>query len=324
VVQAEDEIAALGMVVGASFGGVPAMTATSGPGLSLMTEMLGLSSMAELPAVIVDCQRAGPATGMPSRTEQSDLDHAIYGGHGDFPRVVLGVYDVVHAREAMAKAFRISETWQIPVLVLSDAYIAQRRQIRDATPTPAPPPGRAVWKPGDGPARFQLDLEHGVTPFRVPGTPGGTYLAAGIEHTEEGYPTADTQLHQHMNAKRFRKLTAVAAETGDWCRELGRPGAPRGIIAWGSHYGLLREWVRDHPEYTVFLPEILHPFPVAALRRWLDARQDAVVLELNFQGQFHRYLGTLLDMGGVRSLRRSGGAPLGRRELERMLQEARS
>ncbi len=131
VVQAEDEMAALGMVLGSSFGNVPAMTATSGPGLSLMTEMMGLSSMAEIPAVIVDCQRAGPATGMPSRMEQSDLYHAIYGGHGDFPRVVLGAFDVVHSRDVMHRAFDLSEKYLLPVIVLSDAYIAQRRQIRD-------------------------------------------------------------------------------------------------------------------------------------------------------------------------------------------------
>src|SRR5512144_3159902 len=111
VVQAEDEIAALGMVLGASFGGTPAMTATSGPGLSLMTEMMGLASMAEIPAVIVDCQRGGPATGMPSRTEQADVNHAIYGGHGDFPRVVFGVYDAVHAYDVMFRAFQVAERW---------------------------------------------------------------------------------------------------------------------------------------------------------------------------------------------------------------------
>lgn len=323
VVQAEDEIAALGMVLGASFGGVPAMTATSGPGLSLMTEMLGLSSMAELPAVIVDCQRAGPATGMPSRTEQSDLDHAIRGGHGDFPRVVLGAFDVVHAREVMRKAFEVSETWQLPVVVLSDAYIAQRRQIRDPVLALTDPPRRAVWQATDAPARFQLGLEHGVSPFRVPGTAGGTYLAAGIEHTPEGFPTADTTLHQEMNAKRFRKLESVARETGDWYRTLGDPQAPLGIIAWGSQYGLLREWVRDHPEYQAFLPEILHPFPADALRGWLAARRWACVVELSFQGQFHRHLSELVDVSRVPSLRRSGGVPLSRTELQRLLEEVR-
>ena len=321
IVQAEDEIAALGMVLGASFGGVPAMTATSGPGLSLMTEMTGLSAMAELPAVIVDCQRAGPATGMPSRTEQSDLNHAIYGGHGDFPRVVLGAFDVVHARAVMGKAFHLAEKYQLPVLVLSDAYIAQRRQIRDATQPMPKAQGRQRWKPGDGPARFAFDGPHGVVPFRVPGTPGGTYLAAGIEHTEEGNPTADTAIHQRMNTKRFRKLDAIAAETSDWYRVLGDPDAWRGIVAWGSQYGLLREWTLAHPEYRVFLPEILHPFPLEALRRWLEPLHWAGVLELSYQGQFHRYLSGLLPFERVASLSRSGGAPLSIDDLSAMLRE---
>ena len=321
IVQAEDEIAALGMVLGASFGGVPAMTATSGPGLSLMTEMTGLAAMAELPVVIVDCQRAGPATGMPSRTEQSDLNHAIYGGHGDVPRVVLGVFDVVHARDVMDKAFHLAERYQLPVLVLSDAYIAQRRQIRAAAGARPAPAGRARWQAGDGPARFALDGEHGVVPFRVPGTPGGTYLAAGIEHTELGYPTADTSVHQRMNAKRFRKLEAIAAESADWFRVLGRPDAPRGLVAWGSQYGVLREWTLAHPEYQVFLPEILHPFPLEALRRWLAPLAWAGTIELSFQGQFHRYLSSLLPFDQLRSFARSGGVPLSLTELTAMLEE---
>lgn len=320
VVQAEDEIAALGMVLGASFGGVPAMTATSGPGLSLMTEMLGLSSMAELPAVIVDCQRAGPATGMPSRTEQSDLFQAVFGGHGDFPRAVLGVFDVVHAREAMGKAIHLSETYQLPVLVLSDAYIAQRRQIRDLPIGHAPQSLRRKWTPADGMARFNLDGAHGVNAFRVPGTPGGTYPAAGIEHSPEGQPTSDTRMHHDMNAKRFRKLDAIAAETAGWFRTLGRDGAPHGVVAWGSQYGVLREWVEAHPEWRVFLPEILHPFPLEAFRAWSVGLASGAVVELSFQGQLHRYLSGLTDLSRFRSLGRSGGVPLSSPELAHMLE----
>lgn len=320
LVQAEDEIAALGMTIGASFGGVPSMTATSGPGLSLMTEMMGLSSMAEIPVVIVDCQRAGPATGMPSRTEQSDLYHAVYAGHGDFPRAVLGVFDVVHAREVMQKAFHLSETYQLPVLVLSDAYIAQRRQIRDPIVPRTEHHERLLWSPESGPARFDLTGEQGVSPFRVPGTPG-TYLAAGIEHTPEGSPTADTAMHQEMNAKRFRKLDAVAHETRGWFRLIGQLDAPRGIVAWGSQYGILREWVERHPEYRVFLPEIVHPFPLGALDEWRRGLSDLSIIELSYQGQFHRYLAGLTDLTGVRSIARSGGVPLTLTELTRLLTE---
>ena len=322
VIQAEDEIAAMGMVLGASFGGVPSMTATSGPGLSLMTEMIGLSSMAELPAIIVDCQRAGPATGMPSRTEQSDLYHAVYGGHGDFPRAVLGVFDVVHGRDIMYKAMLLSERYQLPVLVLSDAYIAQRRQIRDAETTQRPAPQRERWSDGGGPARFDLTSSHGVNAFRVPGDPGGTYLAAGIEHNQEGFPTADTTTHHRMNQKRFRKLEGIAVETRDWFRTLGKADAPRGIVAWGSEYGLLCEWCVAHPDYRVFLPEIIHPFPLEAFEAWRRGLESLAVVELNFQGQFHRYLSSLTDLRGVHRVTRSGGTPMTAAELDRFLKEA--
>ena len=322
VVQAEDEIAAMGMVLGASFGGTPAMTATSGPGLSLMTEMIGLSSMSELPAVIVDCQRAGPATGMPSRTEQADLYHAVYGGHGDFPRAVLGAFDVVHAREVMYKAVLLSEKYQLPVLVLSDGYIAQRRQIRDPLPESPPPPVRTVWTE-NGPSRFDLDGEHGVNPFRVPGTPGGTYLAAGLEHTADGNPTADTATHQRMNEKRFRKLPAIADETRDWYRTLGASAAPQGIVAWGSQYGILREWVMSHPEYRVFLPEAIHPFPLEGFEAWRRGLETLRVLELSYQGQFLRYLSSITDLRGAISVARSGGVPLTTTELQQLLTEVK-
>ena len=320
LVQAEDEISALGMVVGASFGGVPSMTATSGPGLSLMTEMMGLASMAEIPAIIVDCQRAGPATGMPSRTEQSDLFHAVFGGHGDFPRAVLGVFDVVHARDVMFRAFELAENYQLPVLVLSDAYVAQRRQIRDAVVDRRDRPQRHRWSsPADGPTRFSLTIDQPANPFRVPGTPGGTYMAAGIEHTEEGNPSADPVTHQRMSEKRFRKLESIAADTRTWVRTLGRADAPRGIVAWGSMYGVLQEWAAEHPEYRVFMPEIIHPFPLEAFSAWRKGLKDTSTVELSFQGQLHRYMAGLTDMTAVRSIARSGGLPMSKRELAELL-----
>jgi 2-oxoglutarate ferredoxin oxidoreductase subunit alpha len=322
VVQAEDEIAALGMVLGASFGGRMAMTATSGPGLSLMTEMMGLSSMAELPAVIVDCQRAGPATGMPSRTEQADLWHALYAGHGDFPRCVLGVFDVVHAHEMTNRAFRLAEAYQLPVLVLSDAYIAQRTEAHDPVPAPGVVTARRTWQTGDPPRRFAIvDGDKGVGAFHVPGTVEGTYMAAGIEHTLEGNPTADGATHHAMNAKRFAKLDAIAAETRNWVRRLGPDGARRGIVAWGSQYGMLREWLPRHPDYRAFLPEILDPFPIAAFEEWACGLEWIAVVELSFQGQLHRHLAGLTDLRGALRVARSGGMPLTCADLSRLLGE---
>jgi 2-oxoglutarate ferredoxin oxidoreductase subunit alpha len=230
------------------------------------------------------------------------------------------VFDVVHARTAMSRALHLSETYQLPVLVLSDAYIAQRRQILEPPAENGPRTFRRRWTPDDGPARFDLAGEKGINAFRVPGTAGGTYPAAGIEHTPEGLPTADTTMHQRMNAKRFAKLDALAAETAGWYRTLGRDGASRGLVAWGSQYGLLREWVAAHPDWRVFLPEILHPFPLAAFESWRRGLERAAVVELSFQGQFHRHLAGLTDARGLERLGRSGGVPITLRELAQLLE----
>jgi pyruvate/2-oxoacid:ferredoxin oxidoreductase alpha subunit len=125
-----------------------------------------------------------------------------------------------------------------------------------------------------------------------------------------------------MNEKRFRKLAAIAEETRDWYRTLGSADAPRGLVAWGSQYGLLREWVAARPEYRVFLPEILFPFPIEAFEKWRVGLTTMAVVELSFQGQFYRYLSSLTDLRGARSVTRSGGVPLTSSELDQLLTEA--
>ena len=304
------------------------MTATSGPGLSLMTEMMGLSSMAEIPAVIVDCQRAGPATGMPSRTEQSDLWHAVFAGHGDFPRVVLGVFDVVHAHEVTNKAFRIAEAYQLPVLVLSDAYIAQRTEMHD----PVPPARAGAAAGGRGTRATRRSASRSSTSstasgaFRVPGTagrhvPGGRHRAhaRGQPHRRR----RDAPPHEHQALRASSTPSPRRRATG--CALLGPPEATRGIVAWGSQYGMLREWLPRHPEYRAFLPEILHPFPLERVRgvaRRVSSR--LAVVELSFQGQFHRYLSGLTDLRGARRHRALAAAmPLTWADLSRLLGEER-
>jgi pyruvate/2-oxoacid:ferredoxin oxidoreductase alpha subunit len=123
-----------------------------------------------------------------------------------------------------------------------------------------------------------------------------------------------------MNSKRFAKLDALAAETAGWCRTFGRDGAPFGLVAWGSQYGLLREWVAAHPEWRVFMPEILHPFPLAAFETWRKGLERAAVLELSFQGQFHHHLAGLTDVHDFARIGRSGGVPITLRELARLLE----
>lgn len=326
VMQAEDEISAIGMLVGASYGGLASMTATSGPGLSLMTEILGLSSIAEIPLVIVDCQRAGPSTGLPSKTEQSDLWHSMYGGHGDFPRVLLAPTSAKDCFETIFRAFYCAENYQLPVIVLSDALIAQRSEIIDAVETASFPKFKRLTAEPEGDyLRFDLNSflsENGcgVSAVAIPGTPCGMHSIAGIEHTEKGTPSAEGLNHEKMNQKRFKKMEAIAKESADWVTITGQIEAPHALIAWGSTRGAVEELIARRPDLALFVPAILNPFPVEALKNFLKGRKSVTVVEMNFQGQLFHHLKAIgaIPEQSV-SACRSGGIPFQVDEIERML-----
>ncbi len=290
VVQAEDEIAAIGMVLGASFAGVKAMTASSGPGIDLMTEFLGLASMAEVPCVIVDCQRAGPSTGMPTKTEQSDLRHAISGGHGDAPRIVMALTSVEDAFYGIIRAFNYAVRCQVPVIVLSDQYLAQRTAtVRK--PDVSRVPVEEVAKPGG----VDLNLYRryrvtgsGVSPMTFPGTKGGGYSATGIEHDENCELSYEPANHREMSEKRWRKIKLIL-QGPDLFRRYGPLDAEVGIVGWGSSEGVIREAVAmaGAKGYRVaaFHPKILHPMP-NELGDFIRSVKTVVVPELNLTGQF--------------------------------------
>ena len=187
MLQAEDEIAGIGAVVGASFAGKKAMTATSGPGMSLKSEMLGLATIAELPLVCVNVQRGGPSTGIPTKSEQADLFQAAFSAHGDAVRPVLAPMSVGDMFRMTVEAFNIAEQYQTPVILLSDAEIApaqgNRRSDRHAARSPSSNGGGRTSASSSSYARFQL-TESGVSPISHPGMEGGNYLASGIEHNE--------------------------------------------------------------------------------------------------------------------------------------------
>jgi 2-oxoglutarate ferredoxin oxidoreductase subunit alpha len=225
VMQAEDEIAGIGAVVGASFAGRKAMTATSGPGMSLKTEMLGLATIAELPLVCVNVQRGGPSTGMPTKAEQSDLFQAAFSAHGDCLRPVLAPTSVGDVFAVTVEAFNLAEYYQTPVIILSDQEIAQRKETVDPIDT-----SRFHLLERRRPTetelvnyeRFKL-TESGISPISQPGMAGGNYLAAGIEHNEVGRPTASGEMHARMNEKRFRKFNPLKSRR-DLFRGRRRPG----------------------------------------------------------------------------------------------------
>jgi 2-oxoglutarate ferredoxin oxidoreductase subunit alpha len=332
VVQTEDELAAIGAVIGGSFAGVKSMTATSGPGLSLMSEMIGLSSMAEIPSVIVNVQRGGPSTGIPTKSEQSDLWHAVFASHGDAPRVVLACSDAEDSFHTTVDAFNISEEYQIPVIVLSDQAVAQRRETLSAETLDHVVIDRKVPATDEleGYQRYKITRD-GVSPMSIPGMELGMYQTNGLEHDEAGRPNAGFLTHEEMNQKRFRKLWPIRDQYR-MVKRYGPKKADVGIICWGSSHGPVREAViaaaARGQNVAAFVPQMIFPFPKRELEQFLADVDQVVIIELSFQAQFYKYLRTFIDLPRARThvFKRSGGKNLTVREvieeIDRVIQPA--
>jgi len=290
------------MVLGASYAGKKAMTATSGPGFSLMIEALGLGIMAEIPVVVVDCQRAGPSTGMPTRHEQGDLYIACFGGHGEAPRLVLAPTSVEDAFYQTVNAFNLAEKYQTPVILLSDTVLAVRSQtVRrpnlDALKVESrllyqprePGNGRPVEEEGEERyLRYRL-TENGVSPMAIPGQPGGQYVATGLEHSELGRHRTDPAIHTAMTEKRHRKLQFAALEAPP-AERYGDPGAEIGVLTWGSSAGAVIEAIDKLAarglKVEMLAPKLLRPLPDHQIRPFLQRKRTVMVAEVNYSGQF--------------------------------------
>ena len=245
-IQTEDEIAAISMAIGASYAGRVAVTGSSGPGISLKTEALGWAVMAEMPLVIIDVQRGGPSTGMPTNIEQSDLNICCFGGHGDSPRVVIAPANVEDCFYMSIEAVNIARKYSVPVILLSDQGIATRIEAfvepklekicQDISPDFTPV---ADHKP------YDLSAKDGITTHVAPGTKilSGKYpIATGLEHDELGHPTGSPKLHMLMTAKRRKKLQALAA-TLPVPKVYGPPEGNVLLVGWGSTEGPIKEAV---------------------------------------------------------------------------------
>jgi 2-oxoglutarate/2-oxoacid ferredoxin oxidoreductase subunit alpha len=327
VVQTEDELAAIGAIIGASFAGVKSMTATSGPGLSLMTEMLGLASMAEIPSVIVDVQRGGPSTGNPTKSEQADLFQCLYGTHGDAPRVVLACSDVEDCFHATVEAFNISEEFQLPVLVLSDQAVGQRKETLSAERLEHEVHDRLIPAPPEleNYERYR-DTLSGVSPMSVPGMRNGMYQTNGLEHDEAGQPTSLYLAHEKMNAKRYRKLWPIR-DKYHFFRRYGPPQADVGILCWGSSKGAVQEAVlaanARGDRVAAFVPQMLYPFPKREFEAFLAQVGEILIVELSYTAQFYKYLRTFLTLpeGRTHVFKRSGGKNLTVAEVDREIRK---
>jgi 2-oxoglutarate ferredoxin oxidoreductase subunit alpha len=315
VLQAEDEIAGIGAAVGASFAGKKAMTATSGPGLSLKCEMMGLASIAELPLVIVDVQRGGPSTGLPTKNEQSDLFAAVFSAHGDVIRPVLAPTSVADTFRTTIEAFNIAEYYQTPVIILSDQEIASRKETMDPIDTSQfeiidrlVPTGTELrdYK------RFK-QTENNISPISYPGLYGGTYLASGIEHVESGAPTNSGNVHQRMNDKRTKKFNSLKKRK-DLFEILGNEDAPIAMVAWGSVAGVCREALAmakaQGLNVKLLVPYLLYPVAEGTYLDFFASVQKGFIIEQSHLAQFHKLLRMHLDLPkGVRCMARSGANP---------------
>jgi 2-oxoglutarate/2-oxoacid ferredoxin oxidoreductase subunit alpha len=321
VLQAEDEIAGVGAAVGASFAGKKAMTATSGPGMSLKTEMLGLASIAEVPLVCVNVQRGGPSTGLPTKSEQADLFQAIFSGHGDTVRPVLAPISVEDTFRITVEAFNIAEEYQTPVILLSDQQIAQRKETVPAIDTSAisvVDRCRPTATELEHYERFRV-TESGVSPISSPGLEGGTYLASGIEHDEHGAPTASGAVHARMNEKRIRKLQPLKHRR-DLFLVRGDPDAPLALISWGSVAGVALEALQlagaEGLQVKLLIPKLLYPVAEEVYQSFFASVQLGLVVEQSHQGQLHRVLRMMVNLpDGVESLSRSGSNPIAAVEI---------
>jgi 2-oxoglutarate ferredoxin oxidoreductase subunit alpha len=305
VMQCEDEIASLGCVLGASYAGLKAATSTSGPGVSLMVEEIGLASMAEIPCVIYDAQRGGPSTGLPTKQEQSDLNLAIYGAHGDAPRIVLAPANVKDCFEMSIEAFNLSEMCQMPALYLTDFYLAQAAAT---IPSINPEDYEIIsrLRPSEEDlksySRFKL-TENGVSPMAKPYDDATYYIATGLEHNELGNPDISPAAHRKMSDKRHRKLQVAvdyALEKGIFAREYGDPDAEIGLISWGSTEGAVQEAIDLAANYDLPVAHLhillMNPLPDKTIFDFVAKRKRVVVCELNYTGQLAQRLRAALNI----------------------------
>jgi 2-oxoglutarate ferredoxin oxidoreductase subunit alpha len=291
-IQCEDEIASIAMALGASYAGKVAITGSSGPGISLKTEALGWGIMAEVPLIVVDVQRGGPSTGMPTNVEQSDLNIACFGSHGDAPRVVLAPANVEDAFYTAMEAVRIAKEYSTPVIILTDQAIATRIEAFEE------PDLKEICKdispdltPIEDHKPYDLSKENGISPHVAPGTPikSGKYpVITGLEHDESGHPTGSPKLHMQMTAKRRSKLLALA-ESIEPPKVYGSEEGDILLVGWGSTQGPIQEAVdrvkKEGENWASLHIRHINPLP-NGLENIFAKYKHVFVVEINDEGLY--------------------------------------
>jgi 2-oxoglutarate ferredoxin oxidoreductase subunit alpha len=330
--QAEDELAAINMVLGAAYAGARSMTSTSGPGLSLMTEGIGHAGAAELPVVVADCQRVGPSTGEPTRHEQSDILHLAHIGHGEFPRFIISPGTVDDCFYLTVDAVNLAEKWRLPVILLLDQALCQNTVTTDPFDL-----GRVHVDRGRRLTPEELQkLEaykyyqftpDGISPYAPPGTPGITSQVTGNEHDEFGHVSVNVVNRVKMMQKRMGKLLQ-ARDDLPLPRMYGEPSARIGFIAFGSTTGPVREaqeilLAKGHPT-RFFQSRTIFPVQTQTLEPFLKAVDVAFVVEHNYAGQYAQLIREALPAlhWKLKSINKYDGLPFRAPAIAEQVEEA--
>lgn len=325
---AEDELAAMNMIIGASFGGKASMTATSGAGFSLMVEAMGLAIASEIPVVVVNVMRGGPSTGIPTKSEQTDLNQALFAMHGEAPHVVVAPLHIADNVLTTQWAVGLSEALQTLVVVLSDQRLGQSRAIIDAVPSKTYDLKRKLWRESDTSQEYEryAMTEDNVSAMAIPGMPHGQYAADGLEHTVKGIPSSMASDHQQQLKKREDKIKYF--EYGeDWAEIVKTSERSRAIVlTWGSTFANVKEAVSQLDTQGIFVDilalRLLMPLCVDAIVKFCKDKK-VIVVEQSYSGQFYHYC---LGQGAIDSsallLAKPGPLVLKNSEIKHFIEKA--
>ncbi len=330
--QVEDEIGVMNMVIGAAHAGCRAMCATSGGGFALMTEAVGMAGMLETPVVCIDVQRAGPATGVPTKTEQGDLWQVLGAGQGDYPRIIVAPASQLDAFKTIPELFNLCDKYQCPGLVLTDLLISEGTASVDPKELDFKPKidrGEVIFPNGDGDGanpfggandnaylRYKL-TDSGISPRAVPGVPGHIHVAASDEHDEDGTLISDEFTNpakrRAMVEKRARKMETVLSHIAP-PRLVGPENAAVTLVGWGSTEGVIREAVEKlAAEEGIVANQLavkwIVPFHADEITRLLSHSKKILIVENNYSGQFARYLRSETGIAAHGHIRKYDGEP---------------
>jgi 2-oxoglutarate ferredoxin oxidoreductase subunit alpha len=293
MLHAEDEIAAVNMAIGASYAGVRAMTATSGSGFCLMVEGLGLAGMTETPVVIIDGQRPGPAIGLPTRTEQGDLQFVLSAHQGDFPRAVMAPSTIEDAFRLTVKAFNWADKYQLPVIILTDHHLATSYTTVEPFDLSEVTIDRAIVSPKNPDYKRYEITSSGISPRALPGLGKALVVADADEHDESGHLIEDAHMRTEQMQKRLRKMFGLKQEI-DPPFYYGPKKTDTLLIGWGSTYGAIREAVdilrQKNKSVSMLHLNELWPFPAEAVQDALRKTRTSYVIENNASGQLARLI----------------------------------